>query len=178
MIDENPDEGHDELDTALMALVLPAHVEDLVYTGTAAFSGTGNDLANGIAGGILSDTLDGGLGNDTLYGLAGADRFQFTSALGAGNLDVIDDFATGLDKLVLQNDGAGMFNALAAGVLAATAFKNLGLGAVDGDDRVLYDPSTRTLFYDPDGSGVGAAIAFAVLTPGTAAPVASDLVVI
>ena len=37
-----------------------------------------------------------------------------------------------------------------------TAFQ-LGTAALDGDDRILYDPTTGALRYDVDGTGAAAA---------------------
>jgi len=56
-------------------------VENLTLTGAAAISGTGNDLANKIAGNAGANALFGGAENDTLDGAAGADTLDG----GAGN---------------------------------------------------------------------------------------------
>ena len=50
-----------------------ANVENLTFTGTGAFTGTGNAANNVITGGASNDTLDGGAGNDTLNGGGGDD---------------------------------------------------------------------------------------------------------
>lgn len=72
-ITELTGEGTDTVRTALVAFTLAAEVENLVYTGTAAFTGTGNDSANLLTGADGDDTLTGGAGNDSLDGAAGAD---------------------------------------------------------------------------------------------------------
>lgn len=75
-------EGLDLIRTALTTfdLARAANVESLTYTGTSAFRGYGNDLANVITGGVGNDTLysvhggdslQGGLGNDVLHAAAG-----------------------------------------------------------------------------------------------------------
>ncbi|PDT00614.1 RTX toxin, partial [Rhizobium chutanense] len=79
-IAENTDAGSDTVRTALASYTLGANVENLVYSGMAAFTGTGNDLANTITGGAGNDTLDGGAGNDTLTGGAGNDTYVVDSA--------------------------------------------------------------------------------------------------
>ncbi len=68
--------GVDTVRTALAKYVLAANVENLVYTGSASFGGTGNALANGIDGGSGSDVLAGGAGNDTLRGHGGNDTLD------------------------------------------------------------------------------------------------------
>ncbi len=49
------------------------YIENLSYSGTQAFSGTGNELDNVITGGNGADSLVGGAGNDTLNGGNGND---------------------------------------------------------------------------------------------------------
>jgi Ca2+-binding RTX toxin-like protein len=56
-----------------VTLSLGGNIENLTLTGTAAISGTGNDLGNVISGNAAANSLEGGLGDDTLNGGAGAD---------------------------------------------------------------------------------------------------------
>jgi len=97
------------------SLALAANVENLTFTGTGNFVGTGNDLDNVITGGTGADMLDGAGGNDTLHGAAGNDILIG----GLGN-DVLDGGA-GDDVLIggLGNDtlagGAGVDTASYAG---------------------------------------------------------------
>ncbi|QKR99424.1 calcium-binding protein [Sphingomonas sp. CL5.1] len=88
--------GTDEVRTSLDSYTLGANIENLTYTGSGAFTGTGNDLANVITGGDGgnklygydgNDTLIGGAGNDYLDGGTGADRMVG----GAGNDTYIVD---------------------------------------------------------------------------------------
>ncbi|MEI6573176.1 MAG: hypothetical protein WCO61_06505 [Alphaproteobacteria bacterium] len=51
-------------------------IENLTYTGSSTFSGTGNELDNIITGGSNSDTLDGGAGNDTIVGGSTASSYS------------------------------------------------------------------------------------------------------
>ncbi len=67
--------GHDTVQTALATYKLATEVEDLIFTGTGAFKGTGNASNNLIVGGTGDDTLDGGTGNDLLVGGAGNDTY-------------------------------------------------------------------------------------------------------
>lgn len=73
VIVENAGEGTDEVRAALASYTLAANVENLIYTGTAAFTGTGNTGNNLITGGTGNDSLTGDAGNDTLDGGIGAD---------------------------------------------------------------------------------------------------------
>ncbi|MDO3433992.1 calcium-binding protein, partial [Rhizobium sp. CBN3] len=72
--------GIDTVRTTLAAYILEANVENLLFTGSGSFTGTGNALANTITGGADNDTLDGGAGNDTLNGGAGNDIYVVDSA--------------------------------------------------------------------------------------------------
>ncbi len=93
-------QGTDTVRTQLSSYALTANVENLIYTGASAFTGTGNDLNNLIdartstgnallQGGSGADTLRSGNGNDTLDGGTGADAMFG----GAGNDRYIVDSA-------------------------------------------------------------------------------------
>ncbi|MBR0869584.1 type I secretion C-terminal target domain-containing protein [Bradyrhizobium tropiciagri] len=173
---EQPNEGHDTVQTTLDVFLLPANVEDLdIQRGYGSF--TGNDLANVIrvlgtgstvyaaggndtviggagndilAGGAGNDTLTGGLGGDELAGGTGADRFVFTTA--NDGQDLIHDFshAEG-DKIDVSQLLAGL------GPIGADPFTNGVLTfqpiAAFGSTGV---PATRVMF-DADGSAGAAA---------------------
>ncbi|MGO7317871.1 M10 family metallopeptidase C-terminal domain-containing protein, partial [Rhizobium ruizarguesonis] len=80
LVTEAADEGIDTVRTTLASYTLGANVENLTYTGTVAFTGTGNDLANTIRGAAGADTLDGGAGADSLIGGAGNDTYIVDNA--------------------------------------------------------------------------------------------------
>ncbi|MGO8183008.1 protease, partial [Rhizobium leguminosarum] len=82
VINEAVNAGTDEIRTVLAAYSIAAlvNVENLSYTGSANFTGTGNALANTITGGIGNDTLNGGAGADTLIGGAGDDTYIVDNA--------------------------------------------------------------------------------------------------
>lgn len=67
--------GEDTILTALTTYTLTAGIENLTYSGSSAFTGSGNSLANIITGSTGNDTLDGGAGDDTLNGGNGDDVF-------------------------------------------------------------------------------------------------------
>ncbi len=130
----------------------------------------GNDTLFGLGG---NDVLDGGLGFDYLVGGTGADTFAFSTALGGDNFDRITDFVSGSDRIQLSQS---VFAALGLGGIAAGQFV-AGTAALDADDRILYDQASGTIWYDADGNGGGAAVAFAQLNAGTTL-VASDFIVV
>jgi uncharacterized delta-60 repeat protein len=122
------------------------------------FGMAGNDT---LLGGAGDDYLSGGAGRDRLIGGSGSDQFVFDAALNrTGNVDIITDFVRGQDKIVLDRD---VFSRFSVGENVADHFSATGR-PLDRDDYLIYNASTKTLFYDADGSGGGAAVAFAVLT--------------
>lgn len=121
--------------------------------------------ADRLSGGAGSDLLDGGLGQDTLIGGTGEDSFRFSTELGRGNIDRMNDFDAGEDQILLD---ARIFTAAGvAGSLAFGAFHQSAAGtAQDANDRFIYDTDSGALYYDADGSGSGAAVQFARLNAG------------
>ena len=99
-VNEDLDEGVDTVSTSI-SYTLPEGVENLTLTGTAALTGTGNELANAITGNSGKNLLTGGAGNDTLNGGAGAD----TLLGGIGNDTYVVDVAT---DIVTENANEGI----------------------------------------------------------------------
>lgn len=176
--------GGTDVVNASLSYTLPTFVEQLVLTGSTAINGTGNAGANTITGNSASnvlrgyagadslvgaggdDKLYGGLGKDTLHGGLGADTFMFdTGATPTGNVDQIQGFERGSDRIGLDDDifGAlGVTGTSTGAALDASRFVS-GTAALDADDRIIYDQSTGTLYYDADGTGATAKLKFAVL---------------
>ena len=121
----------------------------------------GDDL---IFGGKGRDTLSAGEDGGTLYGGKGGDTFLFDATPSPANMATIADFGDGNDRIGLS---VAVFDALVPGKLAPTAF-GLGASATDADDRILYDPASGLLRYDPDGVGGADAVAFGSLSAGLA----------
>jgi serralysin len=90
----------DDLIRAVANPSLATHASD------ALFGESGNDV---ISGGNASDTIEGGFGSDFLSGLGGADQFVFRALPGNATTpdsDLITDFVTGEDTVVLNGFGA------------------------------------------------------------------------
>ncbi|RDI62014.1 calcium-binding protein [Microvirga subterranea] len=142
--------------------------EDTLYgtSGSNTLKGYGgNDTLRGQGG---NDYLFGGDGNDVLYGGAGKDAFVFdTKPNKTTNKDAIKDFKVVDDTIRLDN---AVFTKVGGnGTLKASAFWTNTTGkAHDKDDRVIYDKDSGVLYYDADGSGKGAAVAFATISKNLA----------
>jgi Ca2+-binding RTX toxin-like protein len=149
-------------------------------TGADTIQGQGgNDKLYGLAGadrlegGTGNDTVAGGAGADTLSGGSGYDTFVFDAATSTGR-DQVLDFSTAYDTIQLEN---GVFTALTTtGRLASAAFWK-GAAAHDASDRVLYDPTSGVVSYDPDGTGAAAAQQIVKLAGGLNVT-AADFVVV
>lgn len=96
---ELANEGVDTVETSLTRFALAANLENLTFSGDAAFTGTGNASANIITGGSGDDVLAGLGGNDTLVGGAGSDTADYSAASGG----VVSQLFAGRT----QNDGQG-----------------------------------------------------------------------
>jgi Ca2+-binding RTX toxin-like protein len=107
--------GTDQVLSAALAYTLGANVENLTFTGSGNFDGTGNALANVLTGGAGNDTLrglagadrlTGGAGNDRLEGGAGNDVFLFRAGFGTDTIIGFDaNPAGGQDLLDLTGLG-------------------------------------------------------------------------
>lgn len=77
----------------------------------------------------------------------------------ATNVDLVDDFEAGRDRIALDRD---VFR-VAAAALAMDQYKAIGTSGakLDTEGRIIYDSRDGKLSYDADGSGGGAAVLFA-----------------
>jgi Ca2+-binding RTX toxin-like protein len=162
--------GVDTVRTSLVSFALGANMENLVFTGLAGFSGTGNALANSITGGDAGDILDGGAGADTLVGGAGDDVY-LVDVNGAGN---------GLQDTIVEGANAdAVFGAPVTGTDAPSSAIPLAAGftaATGGVDTIRLRSTVNTTYTlqnnveNLDASLIGAGLT-AALTGNAAANV-------
>ncbi|WP_377835504.1 calcium-binding protein [Acidimangrovimonas pyrenivorans] len=109
IVSEATGEGTDSVQTLLTNYHLQSNFENLAYDGFSSFHGTGNHVANLIAGGAGDDTLCGLAGNDSISGGAGNDQIHGGSQFdaidaGAGNDTVWGDDGRDHVRLGAGND--------------------------------------------------------------------------
>jgi serralysin len=153
--------GIDRVETTLANYVLAANVENLRYTGSAAFSGTGNLLDNRIEGGSGADKLSGGDGNDSLVGGLGNDvlsggsgRDLFVLRTGGG-VDNVTDFVSGSDSLRIDVSAAAVGNGnalLERGVLVSGT-----ASFASNAELVIIERNATALTADKAALAIGAA---------------------
>ncbi|MBB4063508.1 hypothetical protein [Gellertiella hungarica] len=132
VVDETGGDGNDEVRSSL-SYTLGAGIENLTLTGNGNISGTGNTLANIIAGNDGNNTLDGGAGADTLRGGRGNDIYVIDDAG-----DVVDE--TGGDgddevrSAITYVLGAGIERLTLLGVDDKDATGNTLANTITGND--------------------------------------------
>ena len=142
-ITEAANAGTDTVETGLASYTLKDNLENLTFTGTGAFAGTGNAAANALTGGAGNDTLDGRAGADVLTGGAGNDTFVFR--VGEAKGDVVTDF-TG------------------AGAAVGDVLKFVGYGA----GTITHGATADTYVITPDAKHGGAGAAETIQVTGVA----------
>ena len=142
--------------------ILPANNIKVGTSNNDTLTGsTGADVLSGFGG---NDTINGGDGNDAIYGGAGldaltggvgADRFGFTTTpSAANNSDLITDFVSGTDKLALSKTVFTGFTSSATTVTSTQFRSGAGVSTANTTaQRLIYDTTARSLYYDSDGSG-------------------------
>jgi hypothetical protein len=130
------------------------------------FGAAGNDKLHGnqgydiLIGDMGDDTLIGGKGADQLTGGEGRDSFRYDHWQQGG--DTLTDFAAADDYILLRANGFG--GSLAAGYAISSDQFTLGVSAVDGRDRIIYNNTSGELFFDIDGNGYQAQVLLATLS--------------
>ncbi|MFO0051899.1 MAG: hypothetical protein ACK53Q_03035, partial [Dolichospermum sp.] len=144
------------------------------------FGGDGNDS---LTGGDGDDTLTGGLGTNNLLGGTGSDQFVFSGVTPFNTIDngvdIIADFSTGIDKLVLSKTVFDFLSSdVGIGLSDTSDFDYVEDDEFAGDSnaRIVYSLTSGSLFYNQDGAtaGFGTGGEFAVVDLVTA----NDFVII
>jgi len=146
------------LDVSLMA-----DIENIELVGIANSVAIGNGLDNEIIGNMADNILEGAGGVDKLTGGQGADQFVIANNGSGVDADLITDFMSGEDLIVIDLASFGIDAAalglLSSGLVSEGAFvKGAGAVALDPNDHFIYDTATGILKFDADGSGSGAAV--------------------
>mgnify|MGYP003704721971 CR=1 FL=1 len=76
IVSESSGQGTDLVNATGVDYTLTANVENLTYTGSGSFIGTGSALDNVLTGGTGSDMLSGAAGNDTIVAMNGKEQRQ------------------------------------------------------------------------------------------------------
>lgn len=177
LIFEKSGEGTDLVKTSVSyTLGAGVSIEKLTTNsdlGKASINLTGNEVAQVIRGNAGNNVIDGKAGADELWGLGGKDTFLFSTARGNGNVDAIKDFNVRYDTIALDD---AVFHGLSLGTLASGAFAR-GTAATQADDRIIYDPASGKLYFDPDGVGGAQQELFATLSAGLKLTYADFIVV-
>jgi microcystin-dependent protein/Ca2+-binding RTX toxin-like protein len=156
-VTEAANQGIDLIRSTAAAFTLSANVENLIYLGSGAFTGTGNALNNVLTGGSGNDVLNGGAGNDTMSGGTGNDVYvvdssgDVVSEAGGNGIDRVEasissyTLPTGVENL--EYTGGGAFNGT-GNILANSIVGGAGtdtLSGLDGDDTLGGEAGSDTL---------------------------------
>lgn len=120
------------------------------------FGFNGSDRLTGGAG---ADVLTGGTGQDLLTGGSGADVFVYNVIADAR--DGVTDFEVAADIIRLDHT-AFRLGSYTGGLLAAQLHIGSTNQAADADDRLIFNTTDTTLWYDRDGTGTKFASALLV----------------
>ncbi|WP_311739901.1 cadherin domain-containing protein [Bradyrhizobium sp. CB1015] len=198
VVNENADEGMDEIRTSLSSYTLGANVENVTATTSTALTASGNAHDNVITGNSGNDVLFGGDGNDTLLGGAGDDVLQgnagddifdgqggqnwITTGSGQDTLIFnaasgylqVDDFSDGNDKLNMRGTGITLQNA--AQNVTLTEYAEGGVLVEFGTSQIWFEnvmPGQITFdgdfIFDTSGGGDNHAPTNATLNGGSVA---------
>jgi Ca2+-binding RTX toxin-like protein len=174
---EGSNQGIDTVQSPVTYILNQANVENLVLIGNISINGTGNSLNNQITGNSGRNDLNGLDGNDVLNGLyandvltggGGNDQFLFNTALSVPNIDTINSFEVGIDKIILDKSVFSALETVADNFLLATDFSVINAFAADeqvaaatSSGEIVYNRMTGNLFYNENdgatGFGIGGA---------------------
>ena len=152
------DTGGTDTIRSMLDIALSAGIENAELVGLSDVSALGNAADNLLVGNAGSNLLEGGAGVDTLTGGEGGDQFMIAYNGAGKNPDVITDFVSGTDLLMIDFSSLGLsaqaLSLLSSGALSADSFvKGVGVNPLDPNDYFILDTATGILYFDEDGSG-------------------------
>ena len=165
VIIEAPGGGNDTV-RASLSYVLPAEVESLVLTGTAALSGAGNALDNRLRGNAGNNVLSGGAGDDLIEAAGGNDLLR-----GEAGVDVLDGGAG--DDVMIGGEGDDRYIVGSAGD-SVREDPAQGVDAIVTPVSYLLVGNVEALFLSGGAAVSGAGNAAANLVVGNVASNALD----
>ena len=167
VVEEQAGNGIDEVRTGVATLSIATYdnVENLTYTGTTAFNGTGNAGNNTLTGGIGNDQLRGGAGNDvliggagndTLFGGAGSDALQGgdgadIASYADASTGVTINLKTGIHTGFAAGDTFDSIERITGSTFADRFVGDAGANVFDGgtgDDTIDYSSSAAGISVD------------------------------
>jgi hypothetical protein len=168
------DDGGNDRVYSTVSYTLSPFLERLVLLeSAAAISATGNAQVNSIVGNSNANIISGGGGKDTLTGGLGPDTFVFGPADAANTVSITDFAAEDKFGITASDYGLSQGNGLVDDgsgtlVLDPTWFATVTgtQGTAAGHGQFLYNTTTRSVMWDPDGSGAATGIALATLRTG------------
>lgn len=121
----------------------------------------GTDKVDTITGSSSNTHFHGRGGADVLTGGKGVDYFYFDTPVVSGEADKMLSFMQAKDRLVFDD---AIFQGIGGpGKIDPNAF-TIGKAATDASDRIIYDKTTGSIFYDADGSGAAAHVLIATVS--------------
>lgn len=148
LVREEAGNGIDEVQTALSVISIAGYsnVENLTYTGTSNFTGTGNSGDNIITGGAGDDLLYGGAGADEFRGGAGIDTVSYAD----GNAITLN-FATGQFSGIGNGDSFYDIEKFSGSNYGDIFIENGDAHQINGQagvDMVSYETATSGITFD------------------------------
>jgi Ca2+-binding RTX toxin-like protein len=158
-------------------------IENIELIGILDNFATGNAANNSIVGNIGNNILEGRGGLDTLTGGDGSDQFVLAANASGVGLDVVTDFLSGTDLLVVDIASYGISTAQlglsSSGTVDANAFlSGPGVRPLTANSRFLYDTATAVLKFDMDGTGSAPTIDLVQLSGSVTSLKATDIYVV
>jgi Ca2+-binding RTX toxin-like protein len=155
---ENLGEGTEAVRSSISITILFANIENLIHTGLANLSSSGNGLDNIMTGNEGIDTLRGGLGNDTYVLNNSADRALETAAQGTDEVQSTVTYELSDEIEILRLIGLADIHASGTGNESDnTLYGNIGHNSLDGkggNDLMIGGAGNDTYFVGAVGDVV------------------------